>query len=102
MIRMTVLYRRTDGSHFDFGYYVEHHISLAKRLLSDCGLCSIEVQKCVRTLAGNEPDLLCITHIDFENAANLTKALEIHGAELKADFSKYTNVDPETYLCDLL
>jgi uncharacterized protein (TIGR02118 family) len=102
MIRITLLYRRTDDSHFDFDYYVGQHISMAKRLLSGLGLAAIEVEKCLRAMDGSESDVVCMTHIDFESEDAFTDALTIHGAELKADFPKYTNIDPEIYVCEVL
>jgi len=75
---------------------------MSRRLLSDCGLSSIEVAKCVRTLDGRESDIICISHVDFDSEENLSKAMEIHGEELKADFPNYTNIDPEIYVCGVL
>ena len=102
MIRITLIYRDSENSHFDFQYYVNHHVEMSRRLLADCGLVSIEVQKCVRTLDGGEPDVVCISHVDFENEDGLSKALEVHGAEMMADFPNYTNIDPEIYVCGIL
>jgi uncharacterized protein (TIGR02118 family) len=101
MIRITLLYRRTPDSHFDFEYYIDSHISLSKRLLADCGLLSIEVEKCNRNMDGNESDLFCMSHINFESEDSFLRALTIHGDELKADFAKYTNIEPEIYICSV-
>jgi uncharacterized protein (TIGR02118 family) len=102
MIRITLIYKRTDDSFFDFDYYVNHHISMSRRLLSDCGLTSIEVEKCVRTLDGGASDIVCICHVDFESEESLSKALKVHGEEMMADFPNYTNIDPEIYVCGVL
>jgi uncharacterized protein (TIGR02118 family) len=102
MIRVTLIYRVSADTHFDFDYYVNHHVEWSRRLLSDCGLLSIEVQKCLRTLDGGKPDLVCITHVDFENESDLSRALEIHGAALMADFHSFTNIQPALYVCEML
>ena len=102
MIRITLIYKNSKDAHFDFDYYVDHHVEMSRRLLSDCGLISIEVQKCVRRLDGEEPDVVCISHVDFENEEGLAKAMEVHGGDLMADFPNYTNIDPEIYVCSVL
>ena len=102
MIRITLIYRRSKVAYFDFDYYVNHHVEMSRRLLADCGLSSIEVQKCDRMLDGAESDVICISHVDFESEDGLSKALEIHGAQLMADFPNYTNIDPEIYVSGIL
>ena len=102
MIRITLIYRDSEGAHFDLDYYVNQHVEMSKRLLSDCGLFSIEVQRRVRTLDGGELDVLCISHVDFKTEDGLSKALKIHGADLMADFPNYTNIDPDIYVCRVL
>ena len=102
MIRITLVYRRKEGGRFDFDYFVNHHVEMSRRILSDCGLLSIEVEKCIKTLDGKDPDFICISHVDFENEAGLTKVLEAHGDEMMADFINYTNIDPEIHVCEIL
>jgi len=102
MIRVTLVYKDSEEAHFDFEYYVQHHVAMSRRLLSDCGLLSIEVEKCTRMLSGEKPDVVCITHLDLERESDLSKALEIHGAALMADFPNYTNIQPEIYVCEVL
>ena len=75
---------------------------MLRDLLSDCGLISIEVQRCVRTLGRDRPDVVCISHVDFENEDGLTRALGIHASELMADFPNYTNIDPEIHVREVL
>lgn len=102
MTRVTLLYRYSEGAHFDFDYYIQHHVTMSRRLLAHCGLLSIEVEKCIRTLSGEKPDVVCITHLDLERESDFSKALEIHGAALMADFPNYTNIQPEIYVCEVL
>ena len=102
MIRITLVYRNSEGAHFDFEYYTQHHVVMSRSLLSDCGLLSIEVERCTRTLDGEKPDVVCITHLDLERESDLSRALETHGAALMADFPNYTNIQPEIYVCEVL
>ena len=55
MIRIALVYKYSEGSRFDLDYYVKHHIAMSRRLLSACGLLSIEVEKRTRALAGGNP-----------------------------------------------
>ncbi len=59
-----------------------------------------EVEKCVQTM--DEPDYVCVTHLDFENMDGLSKGLEAHGSKLMADISNTTNVEPEVEVCEVV
>ncbi|MGI9400946.1 MAG: EthD family reductase [Rhizobiaceae bacterium] len=102
MTRVTLIYRKMDGAHFDFDYYVNHHVVMSRKLLADCDLISIEVEKILHDLEGNPSDIICITHVDFKNEHGLTKALELHGDKMMSDFKNYTNIDPEIQICEIL
>ena len=102
MIRITALYRNSPEARFDFDYYLKTHMKLSKDRLTDYGMLSYEVEKCLRTMNGDEPDYVCITHADFENMDGLSKGLDAHGNELMADISNYTNVDPEIEVCEVV
>jgi len=102
MIRVTLIYRQSEGTHFDFDYYVNHHVAMSRNLLADCDLRSIEVEKVLRAVDGSPSNVVCVAHVDFENETGLTKALEVHGAEMMADFKNYTDIDPEIHVCEVL
>ena len=40
-----------------------------------------------------EPDIICITHLDFRDAELMQEGFNAHGAELQADFGDYTNIE---------
>ena len=102
MIRITLIYRKSAQTHFDFDHYVNHHVPMSRGLMADCGLISIEVEKVLRALDGSPSDIVCVTHVDFEDETGLRKALELHGEKMMADFPNYTDIDPEIQVCQVL
>lgn len=102
MIRITLIYRDSEGAFFDFDYYVNNHVPMSRSLLAESGLISIEVEQCLRTLDGDQPDVLCVSHVDLESEEALTDALAKHGDEMMADFPNYTNITPEIFVCEIL
>ena len=102
MIRLTALYRNSPEASFNFDYYLKNHMKLSKELLTNYGFLSYEVEKCLQTMNGDDPDYVCITHVDFENMDCLSKGLDAHGDELMADVSNYTNVDLEVELYEVV
>jgi len=101
VIRITTLYPRTPDARFDFDYYLNGHMELSKKLLTDFGMTAFEVERCVQNLAGEEPDYICITHVDFEDLDRLREGIEMHAQQLQEDFPKYTNIDPEVQICEV-
>ena len=59
MIRVSVLYPRSEGSKFDFKYYGEKHMALVKARLTEHGLLRIEVDKGIGGAEGS-PAPLCL------------------------------------------
>ncbi|EPC01148.1 hypothetical protein L861_11275 [Litchfieldella anticariensis FP35 = DSM 16096] len=90
MIDILVMYPNRDGMTFDEGYYLNHHIPLAMRLLDDYGL------KFIRVAKGAEHDspFYLVTYMGFETKEVFNKAIDEVGSEIFEDISKFTNVEP--------
>ena len=101
MLRLTMLYRDAPNARFDFDYYVDTHMVDFKQRMAPFGLISFEVQNCISTIRGDAPDCLCITHLDFEDRERMDAGFAQHGAEMRADFDNYTNVQPDIIVCDI-
>ena len=102
MIRLTALYRNAPGAHFDFDYYINTHLALARRLLGEHGMLGYQVLRCAEKLDGSEPDYLCISHVDFATVEGMRAGFGAHKAELSADFAAYTNTVPEVHVCEIV
>ena len=100
MIRLTALYPNTDGAHFDFEYYINTHLAMARRLLADYGMRGFQVLRCTRKLDGSDADYLCISHVEFESVERMQAGFAAHKAELSTDFAEYTNVVPQVHICE--
>ncbi len=73
MIRLTALYRNSEGSRFDFDYYVKTHLQLARKRLADFGMGRIEVEKGIEALDGERAAYICVAHADFLDMADLKR-----------------------------
>lgn len=96
MVRLTVLYPRSESSHFDMDYYLQTHIPLAKQLLTPLGLVRIDLEE---GLAGGAPDAPPAYHLigslSFDTIEDLQRTIENHGEKLMADIPNYTNSQPQ-------
>ena len=102
MIRLTALYRNDPGAHFDFDYYVNNHLTLARRLLEEHGMQGYEVLRCTQKMDGSKPDYLCVSQVDFETLEGMRAGFATHKAALSADFAAYTNAVPEVHVCEIV
>jgi uncharacterized protein (TIGR02118 family) len=94
MIRLTVLYPNLKGSRFDFDYYVNVHTPLAKRRFGDC-VVSWEIDRGIEgENSGDLPAYQVAAFITFTSLEEFRKVMAEHGAELRGDFIKYTDVYP--------
>ena len=101
MIRITTTYKNGSDAQFDFEYYLKSHMRLSKELLGEFGMLSFEIERCLQTMAGDVPDYVCMTHVDFDDKERLLEGLEKHGDELQEDFPNYTNIEPEVQICEV-
>lgn len=94
MIKVSVLYPKKTGTHFDMNYYVTHHMPLAMRLLGK-GLRKTEVDAGLHGTSPDEPPAFyggCQFYFDTVDA--FVAVWGPAAAELGADIPKYTDVTP--------
>jgi uncharacterized protein (TIGR02118 family) len=95
MFRATVLYPKTDESHFDMDYYLNKHVPLLLEKLTGMGLVRVEIDKGIGGAApGQPPPYAVIFDMVFESIEALQKGLGAHGEALMKDTPNFTNVEP--------
>jgi uncharacterized protein (TIGR02118 family) len=103
VIRASFSYVASPGGRFDFDYYLERHVPLARRLLEPLGLVKIEID---RGLSGEEPGssprYVCAAHLSFESVEAYYAAMSAAGDELGADVPNYTDVDMDTQVSEVV
>ena len=97
MIRVTVLFPKTNDSHFDMEYYLSKHVPMTKTKLQSLGISvEAEVDEGLGTIVPGEPaPYAAIGYLLFEKMEDLQNGLATHGAEIMADIPKFTNVQPQ-------
>ena len=90
MVRLVVLYPKTESSQFDMAYYLDTHIPLVRERLTPFGLVGIDMQE---ALPGDAvPPYAMITGLEFNTTNELEKGMGTHGAELLGDIPNFTDV----------
>ncbi len=102
MVRVTVLYKNSEGARFDFDYYVKTHLPLARERLRDFGIGRFEVDKGIEMHDGQKAIFLCIAHVEISSVESFKQGFEKHGEELLADIPKYTNIEPEIQISEVV
>ena len=103
MIRASFLYPTTAGARFDFDYYLERHVPLARRLLARLGLVRLEIDRGVSgEERGSEPRWVCVAHLYFETPEDFHRAMDAAGDELGADVANYTDIPIEVQVSDIV
>jgi uncharacterized protein (TIGR02118 family) len=100
MVRASFSYLSAPSSHFDFIYYVDRHLPLARRLLNPI---KIEVDRGVSgEERGSTPRYTCVAHLYFASLDDYYLALETHGEELGEDMPNYTNAELEIVVSEIV
>ena len=94
MIKVSILYLNTPGSHFDMAYYSTKHIPLAMKLLAN-GLHKTEVDAGIQgTAPGQPPPFFGGCQFYFDSIDAFLEVWKLAAADLTADIPKYTDVTP--------
>ena len=92
MAILSVLYPRSDSSHFDHEYYTNTHIPLLRERWADMGLENVQLVRGTSALDGGEPAFEMTVLITFPTLEGLQAALQTHGADIMADVPRFTNI----------
>ncbi len=92
MLKLSVMYPKSEDLKFDMDYYRESHVPMMRRLIGE-SLKGFSVDR-----AATGPDLpapyAVIAHLLFESVETMQAVLGEHSATLMADITNYTNVQP--------
>jgi uncharacterized protein (TIGR02118 family) len=93
MIRLSVLYPRTDGATFDHDYYRDSHVPLACRAW---GLDGAEVDK------GIDGPYEAAVHFRFPSVEAMQTAMAVEGTlEVQGDVVNYTTIVPVMQISEI-
>jgi uncharacterized protein (TIGR02118 family) len=94
MIVVTVMYPNTEGSRFDFDYYMKKHMPLLASRGQDLGLQTWQVVRGTGAPGGGKPAYHVILHLNVSSLKAFQSGMETHGAEIMSDIPNYTDVRP--------
>jgi uncharacterized protein (TIGR02118 family) len=94
MIRVTVTYPNTPGSHFDADYYVKVHMPMAAKLLGD----AVKSATAEIGISGANPDespaSVAVAGFTCESVEAFMRVFIIVADQLGADIPNYTDIEP--------
>jgi len=101
MIKVSVLYPKTDSSSFDMDYYCSSHMPMVQEKLG-AALKSMAVEG---GLAGGAPDspppYAAMGHLYFNSVEDFQSSFGPHAEKIMADIPNYTNVEPVIQISDV-
>jgi len=104
MIKVSILYPKTSGTHFDLDYYVQKHMPLAIRLLSSHpGYRGVSVEHGLGGGApGSDATYTAMCHFLFDTSESFMQAFGAHAPTLQADIPAYTDSVPVVQVSEVL
>lgn len=99
MIRVAVLYPRSEGKRFDLDYYQHKHMPLVKERLAPL---KVEIDLGLPNHLGEPSPYIAIGYMTFESIEQLVVGFAVAAAELMADIPNYTDIEPVTQLSEVV
>lgn len=93
MIRVAVMYPRTNETRFDYDYYIKTHMKLVKDKLSPLGMLAVEVDKGLAGMGGGTSPYYAVAYLVFESVEAFQAAFDVSGEAIIADVPNYTTTE---------
>jgi uncharacterized protein (TIGR02118 family) len=96
MIRILVVYPRSEGSTFDLDYYRSTHMPLVKEKWPSVVRTEVD-------LGGPDQPHHCIGHVVFPSVDAMAAAMSGPGAAVvMGDIANFTNVQPQVFMSEVV
>jgi uncharacterized protein (TIGR02118 family) len=94
MIRVSVMYPRTEGAGFDMDYYVNKHMPMVAERCGDA-LKGMSVYEGLAGMQpGEPPPYVCVGALNFDSVEAFQNAFGPHAGEIMGDIPNYTSIAP--------
>jgi len=102
MIKVSVLYPKSDNSHFDINYYRDTHMALVRQKLGNaCKRTAIE-SGLAGGAPGEAPAFAAMGHLYFDSVSDFKTAFGPHAEEILGDIPNFTNVQPTVQISEVI
>ncbi|KAF0192852.1 MAG: ethyl tert-butyl ether degradation EthD [Gammaproteobacteria bacterium] len=101
MIKVSSLYPKQEGGHFDMTYYCTRHIPMVEKKLGDaCKWITVE-QGLGGATPGSQPIYVAMSHLYFDSVEAFQTAFEPHAASILGDIPNYTSIPPTIQISEV-
>ena len=102
MIKVSVMYPKGDGSHFNMEYYSTKHVQLVGSLLGD----ALKGASVENGLAGGAPGApapyMAMGHMFFDTVEDFQTSFGPVADKIMGDLPNFTNVEPEVQVSEVV
>jgi len=90
---VSVVYPKTETSHFDHEYYTQKHLPLVQRTYGAHGMLNAKIMRGTSSLGG-APVYELIALLEFKDMDSFLKAAGAHSDEVMGDVPRFTDIKP--------
>jgi len=102
MIKVSVMYPKTESSHFDMDYYLKTHMPMVSEKVGDaCKQVSVD-QGMAGGAPGEAPAFEAMAHMLFESVEAFQASFGPHAKTLMGDIPNFTNVQPSVQISQVI
>lgn len=102
MIRVSVMYPRTEGARFDHAYYRDRHMPMLKARMGEACR-GVQIDKGLGGPApGSAPVYEAMCHILCDSVPAFQAAFGPHAKEINGDIKNYTDIKPVMQISEVV
>lgn len=101
MIKISVLYPKSEGKKFDMDYYCSKHIPMVQQKLgAACKRTDVE-QGLAGIVPGSQPTYIAMCHLYFDSVEAFQNAFGPHAKAIMGDVPNYTDTQPTIQISEV-
>jgi uncharacterized protein (TIGR02118 family) len=101
MIKVSVLYPKSEGKIFDMDYYCSKHIPMVQQKLGAvCKRTDVE-QGLAGIVPGSQPTYIAMCHLYFDSVEAFQNAFGPHAKTIMGDMPNYTDTQPTMQISEV-
>ena len=101
-IKVSVLYPKASGKHFDMNYYSNNHVGLVSTLLGDAVIGASVDKGLSSSVPGSDPEFEAIGNLYFESMDSFQNSFGPNADKIMGDLPNFTNIQPIVQISEVV
>lgn len=101
-IKVSVLYPKASGKHFDMQYYSNDHVGMVAELLGNSVIGATVEKGLSSSVPGSDPEFEAMGNLYFESMESFQNSFGPNAEKIMGDLPNFTNIQPIVQISEVV